>query len=125
MWAIVNSISGLVVEYIVAIDVTRVRFPADAYHVAMAKKGAGAFHRARARVMLRQARREPRRHRSWVWLLGEGSATEAGLPPVSSACAGWADAPTEMQRDDAERNAGVRVRRWEKEWLRCHIAASV
>ena len=25
-----NSISGLVVEYIVAIDVTRVRFPADA-----------------------------------------------------------------------------------------------
>jgi hypothetical protein len=25
------SISGLVVEYIVAIDVTRVRFPADAY----------------------------------------------------------------------------------------------
>ena len=31
-----NGISGLVVEYIVAIDVTRVRFPADApfcYHV--------------------------------------------------------------------------------------------
>ena len=27
---IVASISGLVVEYIVAIDVTRVRFPADA-----------------------------------------------------------------------------------------------
>ena len=26
----VHSISGLVVEYIVAIDVTRVRFPADA-----------------------------------------------------------------------------------------------
>ena len=26
-----NSISGLVVEYIVAIDVTRVRFPADAH----------------------------------------------------------------------------------------------
>ena len=26
----VNSISGLVVEYIVAIDVTRARFPADA-----------------------------------------------------------------------------------------------
>ena len=26
------SISGLVVEYIVAIDVTRVRFPADALH---------------------------------------------------------------------------------------------
>ena len=25
-----NSISGLVVEYIVAIDVTRIRFPADA-----------------------------------------------------------------------------------------------
>ena len=29
-----HSISGLVVEYIVAIDVTRVRFPADAYLVA-------------------------------------------------------------------------------------------
>ena len=28
-----QSISGLVVEYIVAIDVTRVRFPADAYLV--------------------------------------------------------------------------------------------
>ena len=26
-----HSISGLVVEYIVAIDVTRVRFPADAF----------------------------------------------------------------------------------------------
>ena len=26
-----QSISGLVAEYIVAIDVTRVRFPADAY----------------------------------------------------------------------------------------------
>ena len=26
-----SSISGLVVEYIVAIDVTRVRFPADAF----------------------------------------------------------------------------------------------
>ena len=28
-----KSISGLVVEYIVAIDVTRVRFPADAMHL--------------------------------------------------------------------------------------------
>ena len=28
-----TSISGLVVEYIVAIDVTRVRFPADAYFI--------------------------------------------------------------------------------------------
>ena len=27
---VLSSISGLVVEYIVAIDVTRVRFPADA-----------------------------------------------------------------------------------------------
>ena len=27
----ISSISGLVAEYIVAIDVTRVRFPADAY----------------------------------------------------------------------------------------------
>ena len=30
------SISGLVVEYIVAIDVTRVRFPADAFSLALA-----------------------------------------------------------------------------------------
>ena len=30
VWVDVTSISGLVVEYIVAIDVTRVRFPADA-----------------------------------------------------------------------------------------------
>ena len=30
---IVASISGLVVEYIVAIDVTRVRFPADAFYL--------------------------------------------------------------------------------------------
>ena len=30
-----SSISGLVVEYIVAIDVTRVRFPADAFFVAL------------------------------------------------------------------------------------------
>ena len=29
--AVCHRISGLVVEYIVAIDVTRVRFPADAY----------------------------------------------------------------------------------------------
>ena len=28
-----QSISGLVAEYIVAIDVTRVRFPADAFHL--------------------------------------------------------------------------------------------
>ena len=28
---LINRISGLVVEYIVAIDVTRVRFPADAH----------------------------------------------------------------------------------------------
>ena len=31
--SVVASISGLVVEYIVAIDVTRVRFPADACDV--------------------------------------------------------------------------------------------
>ena len=30
-----KSISGLVVEYIVAIDVTRVRFPADAFSHAL------------------------------------------------------------------------------------------
>ena len=29
--ACISSISGLVAEYIVAIDVTRVRFPADAF----------------------------------------------------------------------------------------------
>ena len=34
----VNSISGLVVEYIVAIDVTRVRFPADAYFSAASRE---------------------------------------------------------------------------------------
>ena len=33
------SISGLVVEYIVAIDVTRARFPADAFSHAVAKRG--------------------------------------------------------------------------------------
>ena len=30
-WKRIQSISGLVAEYIVAIDVTRVRFPADAF----------------------------------------------------------------------------------------------
>ena len=30
-WCVVSSISGLVAEYIVAIDVTRVQFPADAF----------------------------------------------------------------------------------------------
>ena len=30
-WVFARSISGLVAEYIVAIDVTRVRFPADAF----------------------------------------------------------------------------------------------
>ena len=32
----VSSISGLVAEYIVAIDVTRVRFPADAFRLSFA-----------------------------------------------------------------------------------------
>ena len=36
---LVISISGLVVEYIVAIDVTRVRFPADAYCESMRRTG--------------------------------------------------------------------------------------
>ena len=36
-WGSCNSISGLVLEYIVAIDVTRVRFPADAYCNARAR----------------------------------------------------------------------------------------
>ena len=42
------SISGLVVEYIVAIDVTRVRFPADAFRscwCACGMTGAALFHR--------------------------------------------------------------------------------
>ena len=34
---IISSISGLVVEYIVAIDVTRVQFPADAISVGIAQ----------------------------------------------------------------------------------------
>ena len=33
---VLHSISGLVAEYIVAIDVTRVRFPADAFHFGIA-----------------------------------------------------------------------------------------
>ena len=33
---VLSSISGLVVEYIVAIDVTRVRFPADAFSFMLA-----------------------------------------------------------------------------------------
>ena len=44
-----SSISGLVAEYIVAIDVTRVRFPADAfsrvsvsYHALACSNGVGA-----------------------------------------------------------------------------------
>ena len=37
------SISGLVVEYIVAIDVTRVRFPADAFFGAQACQPAHGF----------------------------------------------------------------------------------
>ena len=35
----VNSISGLVVEYIVAIDVTWVRFPADAFSLFTMARG--------------------------------------------------------------------------------------
>ena len=34
-WHTASSISGLVVEYIVAIDVTRVRFPVDARSLAV------------------------------------------------------------------------------------------
>ena len=51
---IVASISGLVVEYIVAIDVTRVRFPADAsmrctpLHVSIALGGWSATSARRA-----------------------------------------------------------------------------
>ena len=37
--AMSNSIGGLVVEYIVAIDVTRVRFPADASLVCVGEAG--------------------------------------------------------------------------------------
>ena len=37
------SISGLVVEYVVAIDVTRVRFPADAFFIAVPLSGIAMF----------------------------------------------------------------------------------
>ena len=39
----ISRISGLVVEYIVAIDVTRVRFPADAF-ARMGHAGSAAPH---------------------------------------------------------------------------------
>ena len=50
----VDSISGLVVEYIVAIDVTRVRFPADA-RFWEAGRDAGAASRAKGRRRGQQA----------------------------------------------------------------------
>ena len=43
-----NSISGLVVEYIVAIDVTRVRFPADALLMPLYFTGGDEKRRRRA-----------------------------------------------------------------------------
>ena len=58
------SISGLVVEYIVAIDVTRVRFPADAlfrycFYAPSLRPGSatgGAMHDAKWRVVRRVVR---------------------------------------------------------------------
>ena len=41
----VASISGLVVEYIVGIDVTRVRFPADAFLVRCGVAGLSCWYR--------------------------------------------------------------------------------
>ena len=45
-----NSISGLVVEYIVAIDVTRVRFPADAL-LAGSRRGSFGMRRRKAATL--------------------------------------------------------------------------
>jgi hypothetical protein len=45
-----NSISGLVVEYIVAIDVTRVRFPADAL-LAGSRRGSLGMRRREAATL--------------------------------------------------------------------------
>ena len=42
-WRALSSISGLVVEYIVAIDVTRVRFLADALFVLCTQRAAIRF----------------------------------------------------------------------------------
>ena len=42
-WRWCAGITGLVVEYIVAIDVTRVRFPADATHVVCTRQPATYF----------------------------------------------------------------------------------
>ena len=49
------SISGLVVEYIAAIDVTRVRFPADALSHATAKYGQHTWRRE-ACMQMRQGK---------------------------------------------------------------------
>ena len=65
-WA--YGISGLVVEYIVAIDVTRVRFPADAFHV---------VPRAAARLLSIVAAN-----------VGQGSALPLGTTVVNSECDG-------------------------------------
>jgi hypothetical protein len=66
-----RSISGLVVEYIVPIDVTRVRFPADAYistpkYIISLEKLRGSereSERARERVRERAREREKERER--------------------------------------------------------------
>ena len=46
-----TSISGLVVEYIVAIDVTRVRFPADALLLALSGSGGQRKRAMRTRIL--------------------------------------------------------------------------
>ena len=61
---VINCISGLVVEYVVAIDVTRVRFPADAlfrycFYAPSLRPGSatgGAMHNAKWRVVRRVVR---------------------------------------------------------------------
>ena len=53
-----QSTSGLVVEYIIAIDVTRVRFPADALSLLVAMAGRGS-RRLGLRCRLRQVKQQP------------------------------------------------------------------
>ena len=69
------SVSGLVVEYIVAIDVTQVRFPADAY-----LQSAGCLlclrHRAMWRAFVAQAQQSMRTLHTTQKLTGNPSTDE-------------------------------------------------
>ena len=78
------SISGLVVEYIVAIDVTRVRFPADAWwqhHAALP----AADGKSRAGFSLQAATLWPG-HPKWARPCGQGGLLP-GRVRVSPPCA--------------------------------------